>query len=50
MNELTNAFTIFEIKRNTDKIKLDVLALKKYPEPLIRGLSLDTLLHDPAER
>ena len=62
MNELTNAFTIFEIKRNTDKIKLDVLArkakafleacrpaLKKYPEPLIRGLSLDTLLHDPAE-
>ncbi len=62
MNELTNAFMIFEIKRNADKIKHDVLALKakafleacrpalkKYPEPLIRGLSLDTLLHDPAE-
>lgn len=62
MNELTNAFAIFEIKRNADKIKLDVLArkarafqeacrpeLKQYPEPLLRGLSLDALLHDPAE-
>lgn len=28
MNELTNAFAIFEIKRNADKIKLDVLARK----------------------